>query len=386
VLVRSVGGPGGERRLLLDRASCPLPPAGAGGAGGTGAGGAGGTGAGGAGGVDLVNAGGWGVYRVGYAPGHLEALAGRLEALDPLERGNLFSDTWALALAGRTGLDDFLSLAARLGDEEDPSTFSVVAGALGLFDRVVAGADRPQLEAAARALLGPRAASLGWEPRPTEGERVPTLRALLVAELGTVGADPGVREEAARRFDAARSGGPAVHPDLEAAVLRAVAAQCRPGDYEAFLDRYRHPATPQEELRYLMTLAAFPDAALAVRSYELAVAEVRTQNAPYLIGALLANRVGGPPVWERVKADWGRLVERFPLNSHSRMVDACRALCGDRALADDVAGFLRAHPLATAQRSVTQMLERLDVNVAFGEQWRDRLGGVLGKVGSSPSG
>ena len=257
----------------------------------------------------------------------------------------------------------------------------MVAGALGLFDRVVTDADRPQVEAAGRALFGPRAAALGWERAEGEGERVPTLRALLIGELGTVGADPGIREEAARRFDAAAP----VDPDLEGAVLRVVAAQLRPGDYEAVLDVYRHPATPQQEQKYLMTLAAFPDAELAVRTFDLALEEVRTQNAPFLIGALLANRVGGPAVWERVKAEWSRLLDRFPVNSHSRMVDGARSLCGDRELADDVTAFLRAHPLATGQRSVTQMLERLAVNVACGERWRDRLGEVLGSVGGAPT-
>ncbi|MGH9083259.1 MAG: ERAP1-like C-terminal domain-containing protein, partial [Acidimicrobiales bacterium] len=337
-------------------------------------------------GVVVVNAGGWGVYRVGYPAEHLAALAERLDDLDALERFNLFADSWALALAGRGGVEGLLSLATRLGSEEDPSTFSVVAGALGLCDRVVAGTDRPALQAAVRALFGPRAEALGWEQREGEGERVPTLRALLLSELGTVGADPAVQAEAARRFDASREG-PAIDPDLEEAVLRTVADQRRPGDYEAMLERYRHPATPQEELRYLMALAAFPDVGLAERTFTLALKEVRSQNAPYLVASLLANRVGGPAVWERVKAEWSRMLDRFPVNSHSRMLQGCRSLCGDPALAEDVSAFLHAHPLQTAQRTVTQMLERLAINVAFGERWRDRLGGVLAGVAgrSSPS-
>ncbi len=335
----------------------------------------------------VVNAGGWGVYRVGYPAEHLAALAGRLDDLDALERFNLFSDAWALALAGRAELDGLLSLARRLGDEEDPATFSVVAAAFGLFDRVVADDDRRTVQLASQALLGPRAATLGWERRAGEGERVPTLRALLLGELGTVGADPAVREEASRRFDAARSGsGPAVDPDLEGAVLRSVAAQLRDGDYEAMLERYRHPSTPQEELRYLMALAAFPDTELSVRTFELALTEVRTQNAPYLVGALLGNRVGGPAVWERVKSEWARLLDRFPVNSHSRMLDGCRGLCGNAALATDVTEFLHGHPLATGQRSVAQMLERLAVSVAFGGRWRDRLGAVLAGAASETSG
>ena len=153
---------------------------------------------------------------------------------------------------------------------------------------------------------------------------IPTTRALVLSSLGTIGADPVVRAEAARRFD----GPDPVDPDIEGAVLAAVAHQLRPGDYETILDRYRHPANPQEELRYLTALATFPDPALGRRTFELARTEVRTQNGPYLVATLLSNRVAGPAVWEEVKAHWDMLLDRFPMNSHARMVDGVRGLCG----------------------------------------------------------
>jgi puromycin-sensitive aminopeptidase len=330
----------------------------------------------------VVNAGGWGVYRVAYEDG--PGAAARLADLDPLERSNLVADTWALVLAGRTGLDRFLSLAAALGREDEPSIYTIVAGALGLCDRVVGADDRPSLEGAVRALLGPRAADLGWDAEAGEGERVPTLRSLLLAGLGTIGADPQVRAEAARRFD--RSATDSIDPDLEGAVLQSVAAQLRPGDYEAMLERYRNPSTPQEELRYLMALAAFPDVDLALRTFELARTEVRTQNAPYLVASLLGNRVAGPAVWARVQEEWDSLLERFPVNSHSRMLDGARALCGDPAVATGVARFLESHPLRSGQQSVDQMLERLRANVAFGERVRPTLGATLQHVAAAQPG
>ncbi len=369
VLVRTMpGGPAGDgtiERHLLGAAPAPVPPTPPGG-------------------VRVVNAGGWGAYRTAYAAPELAGLAARLGDLATLERFNLLADTWALVLADRAGPKGFLDLAAGLGDSGDPSTWALVVGALTLCDRVVLDGDRPALEGAVRALLGPRLDRLGWDPAPGEGERTPSLRALVVAALGTLGADPAVRAEAARRFDASGSGEP-IAPDIEAAVLAAVAAQLRPGDYEAVLARYRAPATPQDELRYLNALAAFPDPALAVRTFELCrTDEVRSQNAPYLIAALLANRVGGPAVWERVTATWDELLARFPANSHSRMVEGAKALCGDPVLAEGVTAFLTEHPVEHAPRTVVQMLERLAVNVAFGERARPELGAVLAGVAGAP--
>ncbi|HLG67523.1 MAG TPA: M1 family metallopeptidase [Acidimicrobiales bacterium] len=335
----------------------------------------------------VVNAGGWGAYRVRYTSPHLRQLAGRLAALAPLERANLFADTWAGVLAGHSSLDDFFELARGLGADEEPSTFAVVAGALELCDRVVGEGDRPALAAATRALLGPRAAELGWERRHGEGERVPTLRSLLLRTLGTLGEDEEVRAEAARRFDAAHPGGgdagEPVDPDIEDAVLAAVGARMRPGDYERVLARYRAPSTPQEEMRYLMALAAFPDAELARRTYHLALDEVRTQNAPLLLATLLGTRVGGPAAWPLLAEDWARVLDRFPDNTHARMLSGVRLLCGDSALATAVTDFLHAHPVRTGQRTVEQTLERLWVNVAFGERVRPTLGATLRQVAGS---
>ena len=338
-----------------------------------------------AGGATVVNAGGWGVYRVAYDAAQLGRLGRELPALTPLERSNLFADTWAAVLAGHVTLDGFFDLASGLGDDDEPSTFAMVAGALGLCDRIVGDELRPLLAAATRALLAGRAAQLGWDPRPDDGERTPTLRALLLGTLGTVGQDASVRDEAVRRFEAANPTGAgavavAIDADIEDAVLGVVAALVRAGDYETCLSRYRDPSTPQEEVRYLSALAAFPDAAMAARTFDLAITEVRTQNAPYLIMSLLGNRVGGPVAWELLKGSWEGVLEKFPVNGHSRMLAGVRSLCGDAALAADVARFLTEHPVRSGQRSVEQTLERLAINVAFGERERPGLASVLSRV------
>jgi puromycin-sensitive aminopeptidase len=203
---------------------------------------------------------------------------------------------------------------------------------------------------------------------------------MLISTLGTIGADPAVTGEAIRRFDTDAAGGERIDPDLEGAVLHSVAARVRDGDYEIILERYRNPATPQEEQRYLMALAAFPDVDRSLATFELARTEVRTQNAPYLVGALLGNRVSGPMVWEMLETHWDDLLERFPANSHSRMLDGARSLCADRAIAERVRGFLEAHPVRTGARSVTQMLERLGVNTGFGERVRGTFGATLSEA------
>jgi puromycin-sensitive aminopeptidase len=327
-------------------------------------------------GLPVVNAGGWGVFRVGYDATRRLALAEHLSELTPLERANLLADTWATTLAGHSTLEEFLVLAARLGLEPDPAPWMGVSSALVLANRIVDAADAPALHQAVAAIVGPQFRHLGFEAQPGEGERTPTLRSLAINLMGTIGADPDVRAEAARRFDESPLGGGKGAPiaaDVEAATLAVVAQLVRLGDYDALLARYRGAATPQEEMRSLAALAAFPDVALAERTFDLALTEVRSQNGWIVIAGLLANPVTGQAVWRRVADAWDAMLARFPKNAHVRIAEAIPALCGDAALAQGVIEFLAERPLASGARRVTQSVERLTVNVAFGARERGRM-------------
>jgi puromycin-sensitive aminopeptidase len=331
-------------------------------------------------GLAVVNAGGWGVYRVGYEAAHRLALADHQAQLTPLERANLLGDTWATTLAGHSTLEEFLVLASRLGLEPDPAPWAPVASALSLVNRIATGSDRDALRAAVAALFGPQYRALGYDARPGEGERTPTLRSLAITVLGTVGADEEVRAEAARRFDDSPIGGGsgrAIPADVESATLSVVAQLVRPGDYDRLLERYRRAATPQEEMRSLGALATFPDVDLCLRTFDLALTEVRSQNGFSVIGGLLANPVGGQAIWTRMTETWDAMLERFPKNAHPRMLESIPALCADTQFAEGVVRFLRAHPLASGPRRVAQSIERLGVNVAFAARERDRLGPSL---------
>jgi puromycin-sensitive aminopeptidase len=328
----------------------------------------------------LVNAGGSGYFRVAYPEAMVEHLAGRLSDLTALERYNLVSDAWAGALSGQEPLADLLRLARALADsaEADPSVWSVVFGALGLLDRIVPDGDRPVLAGAVRALVGPVVDALGWSPRDDDNERTASLRSMALRALGTIGEDPETRAEAARLF--AGSEDHPLHPDTEGAILDIVATDGGADEFDIFLGRYRKPANPQEENRYLYALTSFRQPELADRLFDLLLSEVRTQNAPYVLSALITNRVTGPAVWERMTREWDALVAKFPSNSLTRMIDGARTLCSPPDLAEGVTAFIESHPLPGRGKAVEQILERLAVSVAFGLREAPGLAATLTEV------
>ena len=72
--------------------------------------------------------------------------------------------------------------------------------------------------------------------------------------------------------------------------------------------------------------------------------DIRTQNAPFLIGSLMSNLDGGDLAWAFVKAHWPEIIERFPDNTHVRMLAGITALStpgacgGHRELLRDARG------------------------------------------------
>ncbi len=336
-------------------------------------------------GLAVLNAGGWGVFRVGYEVGHRLALAEHLPELTALERADLLSDTWATTLAGHNGLREFLVLASRLDLEPDPAPWASVGSALALVNRIAPPEHEGAVHEAVAALFGPTYRNLGFDASPGEGDRTPSLRSLAINVMGTIGADEEVRAEAARRFDASPIGagsGPAILADIESATLAVVAQLVRPGDYDALLERYRSASTPQEEMRSLGALASFPDVDLCLRTFDLALTEVRTQNGFSVIAALLGNPIGNQAVWTRITESWDTILERFPKNAPPRILDSLPALCADADFAHGAIAFLEDHPLASGPRRVAQSAERLMVNVAFAARERPGLADSLRAAGS----
>ena len=316
----------------------------------------------------VVNAGGTGFFRCSYDRTLLTGLLADLERLEALERYDLLADLWATVVAGIDPLDDLFVLLGRLQREHDPNVWSVAIGALGLLDALCQEADRPALHRIVRQLLTPQLDRVGWTPSAGEGEQTPLLRSSLVAALGTFGDDPAVADRAGELFAADRAGTAPLPPDLASAVLAVVAHRAGHDDLEALLARYRSPRDPMDEVRHLNALARLSDPALAGEVLPLTLGEIRSQNAPYLVGAMLASRALGPAAFAFVEERFDDMLQRFPANSIARMLEGVTGLAqvapdGAPLHADAVRAFVARRVPAAHQRLVGQSLERLAVNV-----------------------
>ncbi len=335
----------------------------------------------------VVNDGGWGFYRVRYDP----ALLGRLSATglpsvcDALERMGLVVDGWASVVADRAALDDWVRVVLSLAeDEDDPDVWAAVGSALGLLDLIAApGPDRSALQGFVRRVAGPAWVRLGWDPRPSETERLGITRGRLVAALGLLGEDRDVRQEARARFERFLSARTGLAPDLLTPVANVVTASGGEDGWNLILQQYRSAVTPQDKVRYLLALPSTPDPDLLARTLDLALSEeVRSQDAPFLVAGVMSNRAGGPLAWHWVEENWAYLQERLPPSLVARIFEGITALV-DPTVAQAVHAFAAAHDLPLAGPRVDQLLERMDINVALAGRLGQAIHLALGAGGPS---
>ena len=317
----------------------------------------------------VANAQGHGFYRVrASAPLRAALVSQTQELLSDVERYGLVDDTWASVLAGTTTVADFLDLAAGFSGETDVSVWRRLLGGLDQIDRLAEGDGRLALQARVRALVGPALERLGWEERSGDSDRDRELRGALIGALANLGADPDARARVAELFRSYCADSTSVEANVAAAVVRATAATAGQAEIDTIFDKFQNRATPQEELRFLYSLAEVRDPAQMARVLELAMTPaVRTQNAPFLIGQCIANRDNGPQAWKVVHERWDEMNERFPSNSIVRMLSGIRTV-NDPALAADIEAFTAEHPVPQAKQTLKQHLERMRVAVALRER------------------
>ena len=316
----------------------------------------------------VVNAGGHGFFRVAYGPELRARLADpiALAELSALERYCLVDDAWAATVAGRMSATDLLTLLESFVDEAEYGVWQAVVIALGGLSRLVDGDALEALRVRVRAMVTPTLERLG-EPDPGEADLTAKLRGLLTRTAGALGRDESTQMACRTLFARARQG-EAVDAELLSAATTVVAASGGPDEFDQMLEGFLHGATPQDQLRHLYALAEFDDAELIARACELALdGTVKTQNAPFLLRATIANRHHGTAAWEFVKAHWDDANERFPANTIVRMVDGVKLLTTSEAVADTRA-FFREHPIDQATQTLEQILERQRVNAALGER------------------
>ena len=328
----------------------------------------------------LANEGGHGFYRVRYSSELLTGLQkDGLNNLAPVERFNLLNDTWAATLAGMVSSADYLALTEHFRHEQDPHVWAVMLGSFSTINQLLDEGDRPLLAALVRDRVSPMFQQLGWTPRHDERDLVKELRGDIIRALGTLGRDETIQAQAREAYTALQQQSRSIDPNVIPALVSILAFTGDAARYEEFSGRFRQATTPQEERRYLFSLAAFRAPELLECTLAKTLTdEIRTQDAPFLVSSLLHNVYSREKAWEFVKTNWERMDKLFPKSGLRRMCGGITGLSTPE-LERDVRDFFASRKIDLGGKTLEQYLEHLHIAVQFRERDREAIRALLAR-------
>lgn len=317
----------------------------------------------------VINEGGYGFYRVRYGPLLTQRLLDKgLQNFAPIERFNLVNDAWATTVADLTPLASYLDLTARFTRERDKNVWAILIDSFAFLNRIIEPDDRPALEAFVRSRVAPALAEVGWTSHGDESDLTRQLRSELIGALGRLGNDSATQTRAAELYQSSRQHPKSVDPNLLPAIVSILAFTGDAKRYQEFTDRFKTATTPQEERRYLFSLASFRQPALLERTLAKTLnGEIRVQDAPFIISAVMSSVYGREQGWEFVKTNWEQLDQRFPKQGIRRMCGGITGLC-EPELERDVREFFSTRTIDLGGKTLDQYLEQLRITVSFQER------------------
>jgi len=209
-----------------------------------------------------LNLGENGYYRTAYDPGSLAALGKSLARLEAVDRANLLGDQYALFVAGRAPLAEYLDLLARSKDEDNIAVWQDTLGHLEELDASLRGsAERAAFDTWASGLIKPEFTRLGWDAKPGESFLASMLRPQLIKALGQFD-DAETLYESNRRFRAFLTDPTVLPPALRDPVLGIVGHHADQATWDSLRGLGVKATSTEEKLRYFNAMAGAADPAL----------------------------------------------------------------------------------------------------------------------------
>lgn len=260
-----------------------------------------------------LNVGGDAFHRTLYEPAVRERLRADFAGLPATDQAVLLSDSMALVEAGRIPLREHFALLAALPRAAGPARPLLHAIALGQverLDRVLSGTDaEPAWRAAARALLAPELARLGWRPRPADSAEAAVLRSDLIAWLARSG-DRAVRRRAGRLFDLDQRGRLRLPAEIRAGVTIAAGVDPDLPRFERLQALLRRAGSEEDRQLFGTALASGVDPRHAAQLLAWMFEDV----APPNIRSRFPGRIArwsphGELAYRHVVAHWDRIAD-----------------------------------------------------------------------------
>jgi aminopeptidase N len=326
----------------------------------------------------FLNAGAHGYYRSEYDQATRKKIAGVAErALLPAERISLLGDEWALARVGRESIGDYMDLIEGLRAERHAAVLEQILPNLQYIGRyLVAEYEKPEFQTWLRNYLRPIYDDL-QKPGALRNDEDRELRAEVFGLLGDKAQDTDILKEARQLTQQYLRDPGSVDSNLAEQALQLAAMHGDAALFEQFVQKMKSSITPEEHNRYLYALTYFRDPPLVKRALELGISgQIRNQDSPYFIGAIMQDEVSKKVAWDFVRSHWNRVVAQTTTSSGQAIIAGTGNFC-DADTAQQVRQFFSVNKVTAAERTLKQTLEKINGCADFKRLQQTNLSGWL---------
>jgi aminopeptidase N len=299
-------------------------------------------------------------------------------ALSPAERIMLVADVWASVRVDREPIGDYLALAEGLQADRNSAVLDEVLRRLTYIgDHLVSDADSERYALWVRQLLAPIVQDVGWEAKPGESADQATLRSELLMAMGNVAHDPQAEALASKLSNQYLADPSSLNHEIAGAALHVATRNGDQALYDKIMADLKAAKTPETYFSDIFALGRFSGPKLIERTLEYAISPaMRSQDAPYLISAVMQNPAAEKQAWAFVQAHWATIENLGGAFAGGAIVQATGSFC-DPEMRDEVQAFFTSHPAPAAERSLKQAVERMNYCVALNAQQGPRLASWL---------
>jgi puromycin-sensitive aminopeptidase len=314
--------------------------------------------------IGKVNKGETTLARVKYDTQTLARLSAEVEQgkLSTYDRLGLIRDMFALAESGHIKTTEALEFCLKYKNETEYIVWAEIASGIDKINHLIQ--DEPFVDLYhkyAREIFTPLAKKMTWENKKGEDNSNTFLRNLALSHSAFYG-DKDTVKEGQNRFKTGN-----IKADLRSVVYSIVARMGNKSDWLKFEKMYQDAKLDEERDRIGRALSLFKDKTLLARTLTYALSSnVRTQDAPFIIGQVWQNSFGRDLTWQFVKHNWEKIMKTYgegghflgrilaPLGSHKKISDA-----------KEIEKFFKKNNAPGATRTIEQSLERIYSNAAW---------------------
>lgn len=277
------------------------------------------------------------------------------------DRLGLARDVFALAESGYIDATVALDFSLAYKNEEEYIVWSELSSGI---NKIYSLFREDKYKDYALSLFSSLAQRLGWENKKGEEHSQTFLRSLAISLAGAYG-DKDIIKKAQKLFKD-RNKNP-IRADIRSTVYGIVAQNGTEKDWSVFKKLYASETMHEEKDRMGRALTLFKDKKILEKTLAFAISkDVRTQDAPFIIGSVWTNYYGRDITWKFIKKNYKEILQKYGTGGHflSRILSPL-GVHNTKKDADDIEKFFKKNSAPGSARTIEQSLERIKSNVAW---------------------